>query len=344
MDFKNSFTAKNISFSLLILFIVVCIVKMPDIALLLFVGYVISCAINPVVDKLSEKMSRTLATSVMLTAVIAVTLGIFIPIIIMAVREIREFITQLPQQIENIQAYLDSVKIGGQSLAQLFNLDAGLSNSGQIAQEIIDKSINITVGALGVITILVTLAIIVFFFTNDKDKIKKTTLRLFPQEMREDSSRIIDDLEQKVGGYVTAQFLAMTQVGVCVAIGLAILRVDYAVFLGFISAVMDLVPIVGPIISGVLILLVSFSNGPVICALAIGVLLFAQFIENNWAKPYFFSKYMDLHPLIVIFSFVLAAKLIGVIGVIFAPAIAAVIVTLFDEIYVRIMNEGKKID
>ena len=42
MDFKNSFTAKNISFTLLILFLIYCIIKMPDIALLLLVGYVIS--------------------------------------------------------------------------------------------------------------------------------------------------------------------------------------------------------------------------------------------------------------------------------------------------------------
>ena len=287
-------------------------------------------------------MSRTLATSIMLIVVIAATLGLFIPIIVMAVKEIKEFITQLPGQIDNIQMYLDSVKIGKQSLSQLFNLDAGLANSGQIAQEIIDKSINFTVGALGVITILVTVAIIVFFFTNDRERIKNSTLRLLPASLREDASRIIDDLEQKVGGYVTAQFLSITQVGVCVAVGLAILHVNYAVFLGFISAVMDLVPVVGPVISGVVILLVAISHGPVIAALAIGVLLLAQFIENNWAKPYFFSKYMDLHPLIVIFSFVLAAKLIGVIGVVFAPAIAAVIVTLFDEIYVKIMNEDGK--
>ena len=287
-------------------------------------------------------MSRTLATSIMLTVVIAATLCLFIPIIVMAVKEIKEFITQLPGQIDNIQMYLDSVKIGKQSLSQLFNLDAGLANSGQIAQEIIDKSINFTVGALGVITILVTVAIIVFFFTNDRERIKNSTLRLLPASLREDASRIIDDLEQKVGGYVTAQFLSITQVGVCVAVGLAILHVNYAVFLGFISAVMDLVPVVGPVISGVVILLVAISHGPVIAALAIGVLLLAQFIENNWAKPYFFSKYMDLHPLIVIFSFVLAAKLIGVIGVVFAPAIAAVIVTLFDEIYVKIMNEDGK--
>ena len=342
MDFKNCFTAKNISFSLLTLFIIFCILKMPDIALLIFVGYVISCAINPLVDKLSDKMSRTIATSITLAAIIAVTLGLFTPIIIMTVKEIKEFITQLPTQIENILTYLDSVKIGGQSLAQFFNLDAGLTNSGQIAQEIIDKSINFTVGALGVITILVTIAIIVFFFTNDRDKIKKGALRLFPIDLRNDASRIIDDLEQKVGGYVTAQFLSVTQVGICVAIGLAILHVNYAIFLGFISAIFDLVPVVGPVISGVIILVAAFSHGPLISALAVVVLLIAQFIENNWAKPYFFSKYMDLHPLIVIFSFVLAAKLIGVIGVVFAPAIAAVIVTLFDEIYVRIMNEETK--
>ena len=109
--------------------------------------------------------------------------------------------------------------------------------------------------------------------------------------------------------------------------------------MGFISAILDLVPIVGPILSGVLILLVSFPKGWIICILAIGSLLLGQFIENNWAKPYFFSKYMDLHPLVVIFSFVVAAKFLGVVGVLIAPAIAAVVVTLFEEIYVKTMND-----
>ena len=48
---------------------------------------------------------------------------------------------------------------------------------------------------------------------------------------------------------------------------------------------------------------------------------------------------MDLHPLVVIFSFVIAAKFLGVVGVLIAPAIAAVIVTLFDEIYIKTMND-----
>ncbi len=340
MEFKNIFTLKNIIFLLFILFIIFCIVKMTDVALLVFASYVISCAINPLINKLSEKMPRTAATLLMITLITIVTLGVFIPIIAMSVREIKDFVTQLPHQVEHIAAYLDSLKIGTQSLSDVFNLDDGLTNSTQIFQQIIDKSINFTVGVVGVFTIIVTIGIIVFFFSNDRDKIKESSLKLFPVQFRENASRIMDDLETKVGGYVTAQILSISIVGIVVAVVLAILHVPYAVFLGFISAILDLVPIVGPILSGVLILLVAFPKGLLIIILSIGSLLLGQFLENNWAKPYFFSKYMDLHPLIVIFSFVIAAKILGVIGVLLAPAIAAVIVTLFEELYIKTMNNG----
>ena len=338
MEFKNIFTLKNVIFLFFILFIIFCIVKMTDVALLVFASYVISCAINPYINKLSEKIPRSAATLLMITIITLVTLGVFIPIIGLSVREIKDFVTQLPQQVAHLANYLDSLKIGAQSLSDIFNLNDGLSNSTQIIQQIIDKSINFTVGVVGVITILVTIGIIVYFFSNDRDKIKECSLKLFPSQFRENASRVMDDLEIKVGGYVTAQILSISIVGIVVAVCLLLMHVPYAIFLGFISAILDLVPIVGPVLSGVLILLVAFPKGILISVLAICSLLLGQFLENNWAKPYFFSKYMDLHPLVVIFSFVIAAKVLGVIGVLLAPAIAAVIVTLFEEIYVKTMN------
>lgn len=314
------------------------LVKMTDIALLLFCSYVISCAINPLVDKMSEKIPRAIATTVVISIITLITLGILIPIVVMSVNEIKDFVTQLPTQIKNLESFLNTFKIGSYSIGEFFNLDAGLTTSTEVATKVIDKSINFTVSLLGSLAILVTVAIIVFFITNDKKQIKEFSLKLFPISLRANASRIIDELEVKVGGYVTAQILSISIVGIIVAISLSVLHVDYAIFLGFISAVADLIPIVGPIISGALILIVAFPNGWLIAALAVGALLLGQFVENNWAKPYFFSKYMDLHPLIVIFSFVIAAKCLGVIGVMIAPAIAAVIVTLFDEIYVKTMN------
>jgi predicted PurR-regulated permease PerM len=259
----------------------------------------------------------------------------------MSISEIKSFLEQLPQQITNLQNFIDTFKIGEQSIAQYLNLDVVLSNSTEIAKGIIDKSINFTLGIFGLLTILATLGIIVYFLTNDRDKIKNYCLKLFPQEIRERSSKIIDELETKVGSYVTAQVLCISIVGITVSIILLIMKVEYAVLLGFISAILDLVPIVGPIISGLLILLIAFPKGIRVSIIALSSLFIGQFIENNWAKPYFFSKYMDLHPLVVIFSFVIAAKFLGVVGVLLAPAIAAVVVTLFDEIYIKTMNENK---
>ena len=344
MDFKNSFTLKNVSFALLVLLVLFFIIKMTDIALLLFCGYLIACAINPFVNKMAEKMPRSWAVTIMIIAITLITLGVFIPIGVMAFNEIKEFLNQLPQQIQNIQQFLDTFKIGGQDIAQYLNIDTVLDNSAMIAKEVIDRSINITIGIVGVITILVTLSIIVFFMSNDRNEIKSFALKLFPSPLRNKASEVMDQLETKVGGYITAQLLSIMIVGIVVAVTLLIMKVEYAVFLGFISAVLDLVPIVGPIISGVLILLIAFPKGWIVSIIAIGSLLLGQFIENNWAKPYFFSKYMDLHPLVVIFSFVIAAKFLGVVGVLIAPAIAAVVVTLFDEIYVKTMNDDVESD
>ena len=134
----------------------------------------------------------------------------------------------------------------------------------------------------------------------------------------------------------------MTIVGIVVAAALLLLKVEYAILLGFISAILDLIPVVGPVLAGVLIFLVAFPKGWLICILAVSSLLLGQFIENNWSKPYFFSKYMDLHPLVVIFSFVIAAKFLGIVGVIIAPAIAAVLITLFEEIYIKTMNDNNE--
>lgn len=344
MELKSCLKVHNFIFLLFVIFVIFLLFKMTDIALLLFCSYVISCSINPIVDKMEKKIPRSLAVFLMILLITLVTLGVFIPIIVMSINEIKDFLTQLPQQISSIQSFLSTFKIGSQNLTSFVNIETVLDNSTTIAKEVIDKSINLTIGFLGVLTILVTLGIIVFFLSNDKKEIKEYSLKLFPHKIRDRASEVIDELETKVGGYVTAQLLSISIVGLIVAIFLAVMGVEYSVLLGFISAILDLVPIVGPLLAGVLILLIAYPHGLWVAVIAVFSLLLGQFVENNWAKPYFFSKYMDLHPLVVIFSFVIAAKFLGFVGVLISPAIAAVLVTLFDELYIKTMNGNENCD
>ena len=123
-----------------------------------------------------------------------------------------------------------------------------------------------------------------------------------------------------------------------VLIGLAILGVDYALILGLITAVFDLVPVVGPAVALVIILISVCKMGALKITLVLLMFAFAQWAENNLIRPYVFGKLLDLHPLIIYFFLLVTAQYLGIIGLIFAPAIAATFCVLLEELYIKNVN------
>ena len=80
----------------------------------------------------------------------------------------------------------------------------------------------------------------------------------------------------------------------------------------------------------------EFGTGAVISILIVfGI---AHIVENNLVRPYLFGKVMDVHPIVIFLLMFIAAEYIGIIGVIFAPAIAALLDILFEELYLKKIN------
>jgi hypothetical protein len=171
-----------------------------------------------------------------------------------------------------------------------------------------------------------------------KDIVKKGYLSLFPAQMKPRAEQIIDTISKKIGGYVIAQVVTMTSVGIIMAIGLLLIKVEYAVLLGLITAVLDIVPVVGPGLALIICLITAYKSGPLTLALIVLVFAIAQFAENNLVKPYIFGKFLDLHPLIIYLFLFITAQHLGVVGVIFAPAIAATVCVLIEELYIKNIN------
>ena len=128
---------------------------------------------------------------------------------------------------------------------------------------------------------------------------------------------------------------AMASVGLIMTIGLLLLKVEYAVLLGLITAVLDIVPIVGPALALIVCLVVAYKSGFMVLALIILTFLAAQLVENNFVKPYVFGKLLDLHPILIYLFLFITAKYMGITGVVFAPAIAATICVLIQELYMK---------
>ena len=332
---------KNFIFLVLAILFIIFMAQIKDIAILFFAAFVISCSLNPIVDKLCDKykkISRSTWAAVVLLGALFLGFLFFVPIIITGGQEISSFIDTLPDRLEHTKAFLLTIPYF--SNLNIENIDIGglaASTSG-FTTNILDKSIMFSKGIATFLVYFLAACIIIYYFTADKDTVVKGYLSLFPKGLKEKAESILNSINQKVGGYVLAQIVTIISVGLLVLIGLAILGVDYALILGLITAIFDLVPVIGPAVALGIILIAVCKMGVLKITLVILMFLFAQWAENNLIRPYVFGKLLDLHPLIIYFFLLVTAQYLGIIGLIFAPAIAATFCVLLEELYIKNVN------
>ena len=340
---KEFWTPKNIIFLILVIIVLLFVPKIMGILLLFFASYVIAAALNPYVNRLQKKMSRGLAATTVVTGGIIAVVALFLPIFVIAYKEIRVFVTMLPEKLTLLTKFLLAQKFNGQNISELVDLNSILGSSSQLAQNIFSQSVNITVGFTQVIVLAFAITMIVFYLLVDKTYIRAKFLEFFPADIKDMASCILSSITLKVGSYVRAQILSMVAVGVLVMLSLMVLGVDYSLLLGLISGILDIIPLLGPTIALALIILVTVQLGWIKVILAVAAFLIIQQISNYMIRRFLLGKFMALHPLMVFFSLFVAQQFLGVWGVILAPAIAATICVLIDELYLIPINRGKDI-
>ena len=337
--FRKALNSKNILFFILLILFIIFISSIKDIAILFFASFVIACSLNPLVDKLEKKnIKRSLGSAIVLSMMILISGLFFLPLLSMAIIQIKNLILYLPDLIDNTKEFITAAPFIDKSALLNMDLGALFSSFSGFTSNFVNESINISKDVATALIYAFAACIIVYYFLADKNTIKDTYLSLFPKTMKPRAKEIINSIAQKVGGYVTAQIVTIFSVGLIMTIGLLILKVDYAILLGLITAILDLIPIVGPTIALVITLLVALKTGPITLSLILLVFIFAQWAENNFVRPYVFSKFLDLHPLLIYFAIFATAHYLGVVGVIFAPAIAATVCVLIEELYIKSVN------
>ena len=338
MFVKNYISVKNIIFFIIAILFLVFITKIKDIAILFFASYVVACSLNPIVDKLEEKMKRPLASGLVLGGGLLIASLFVIPIGIMAGHQIKSFLGAIPEHIDAVKEFLMNIPLIQNSLQGSLDFGEIIASASGVTTNFVNSSINASMGLASAIIYFFAGCIIVYYFMADKEAVRKTYMSLFPKEMKVRAEEILDSISQKIGGYVIAQLVTIASVGIIMTIGLLILRVDYAILLGLLTSVLDLIPVVGPAIALVIMLVASYKMGAVTLFFIVVVFAIAQWAENNFVRPYIFSKFLDLHPLIIYFFLFVTAQYLGVIGVVFAPAIAATVCVLIEELYIKNVN------
>ncbi|MBQ3641171.1 AI-2E family transporter [bacterium] len=332
---------KNIIFIIMTILIIILITQMKSIALLAFASFVLACSLNPLVNRLSNHkfISRGLAATIVITTVILIVVLFLIPLGSVAIQEIQQLISNIPEAVEKGMSFLNNKSFMGKTLMEYIDFEALASTSSQYASDIFNKSLDITFSIFGGITVLFTMGVIVFYLLCEENIMRDTVIKMFPPKIKDRAKEVYEAIEQKVGGYIMAQIALMSSVGIATALGLLAVRLEYAVLIGLIAGILDIIPIVGPSLAFIIGIIVALQQGWVVAVLTAIVFLLVQWAENNFLRPLIFGKLLNLHPIIIIFAFLIAAQFLGIWGVILSPAIAALIITLFDELYLKTINK-----
>lgn len=332
---KKYVNFRYITFNIIVILFLFFIFKCKDIAIMFFASFVIACSLNPIVDKLSKKLPRGIAVDIVTAGVLILILAILIPVGLLAFEQISIFMDKFPGYIDNFDEFIFSIPA-------LKHFHFLASDADNLMEQVSLSSSGILTHAIDVgkcigkaIMYLIVSIIIIFNFVSDKTNIKNYFLKAFPSNMRKKAEEIGKIISDKMGGYVIALLLTSFSVGIIMLVGLLILKIPYALLLAIITAVLDIIPIVGPALALIICLIAVYETGTFAIISVISIFILAQFIENNFVRPYVFGKVMHIHPVVIFLFIFIAAEYIGFMGVVFAPALAALVAVLFEELYLK---------
>lgn len=182
-----------------------------------------------------------------------------------------------------------------------------------------------------------------FYVLVDLPEVKRETVLLFGPRFRGDAEMILHEISTVVGGYLRGQAIIATTDGVLTALGLWIVGMPYSGILGIITGILSVIPYIGPVVGGVIVVVTGLFVSPRTALVGLVVMIVVQQVDGNLLGPRIMSREVDLHPALVIFSLLVGAELAGLLGMLVAIPVAATGKAIFSH-YVRASAERADAD
>ena len=210
---------KYITFTLIVVLFLFFIFNCKDIAIMFFASFVIACSLNPIVDKLSKKQPRGIATEIVTAGIILLMLLIFIPLCILSFEQVSIFMDKLPNYIDNFDEFLFGIPFLKQFHFLANDADLFMEQMSMSSSDLVSHAIDIGKCVGKACMYLLASVILIFNIVSDKSKIKNFYLRSFPSNMRKKAEEVGKIISEKMGGYVIALILTSSSVGLVMLIG-----------------------------------------------------------------------------------------------------------------------------
>lgn len=301
----------------------------------------------PVVDAISQirmahgmiKLSWAVAIVLALLAFclfIVVTIGF---IILPLFGQMNEFIQKLPAiaMKSNITAFETALEnpaalpVLPSNFNMLFEdlVNWAMGFVSALLSKLLKSSMEIFQNLIGMIIV----PFLTFYFLKDWRDLRRMVINLFTHDVQPKAARILDEIGKTLSAYVRGLGKLSLISGFCIAVGTAVMGIELPLVLGFWAILAETVPVVGPLMGAVPAIFIAYEQSPESAFnVALFYIVYYQ-IDANILLPKVMGKNVDVHPVVLIISLLIGAKLFGILGMVFAVPVAAVYGVMYRELW-----------
>lgn len=302
------------------------LVGVADVLILIGLSLFLAIGIEPVVSWLvGRRCPRWLAVLTVFVAALAAVGGFLAAAIPVVVEQATQIVANAPAYLNDHNSWLGKLNDRfhlQQAIEKAFSGGSGLSGGVLGAGQVVFSAVT---------NVLIVIVLTVYFVA-DLPRIRAAMYRLVPHSRRPRAILIGDEIFAKVGGYVLGNLAVSVIAGVLTLIWLLIFGVPYAVLLAITVAVLDLIPVVGSVIGGVLVSLVALTVSVPVCLATVGFFVLYRFLEDYLLVPKIVGGAVKVPALVTVVAVLLGGALLGVIGALVAIPIAAAALLLAEEV------------
>src|SRR3990170_2925953 len=300
----------------------------------IFVAMFLALALNRAVEWLQQRgvARRGLAVAIVFVSAIVAIAALGATIIPTIVEEVNEFVDAVPDYVEELAAGRGKLGFLEREYQITDRVREAVSDGG--ATRVLGLSgtaLAVTKGVVTAVVATVTIAFLTLFMLLEGPAWVERLYGLLPEEKQPRWRKVGHDIYRTIGGYVTGNLTISLIAGVVSTSVLLAVGVPYAVALGLLVAILDLIPLAGATIAAILVSTVAFLDTTTSGVIVLIFFIVYQQLENHVLQPIVYGRTVQLSPLAVLIAVLIGAELGGVIGALAAiPVAGAFQVILVD--------------
>jgi predicted PurR-regulated permease PerM len=301
----------------------------------ILIAILLAAATNPAVEALERRgLSRPRAATVVFAAGLLVVTALGFLLIPPLVSQAHDFADAVPKYIDDLTSGRGPLGFLQERYQIVDRIRSAVEKNGATGVVGISGPIlGVVQGVVGAVAGVVTIVFLTYFMLLEGPRTIAGALGLLPDSARVRCERVGRDIYRTISGYVTGNLLISVIAGTFAAVILFAVGSDYAIALGLIVAVFDLIPLAGATLGTIIVaVVVVIEIDWIRCLIVVALLIAYQQVENNLIQPLVYKRMVQLSPLAILCAVLVGAELAGIFGALLAIPIAGSLLAVVREV------------